>query len=637
MDRATYRALVADLEQVARQSPDALRRRVYAHIALGYAYVGFIVIALVTALVVVAWMAIAGGRALLVWKLIVALIVFLGVILRALWVKVDPPHGLPLDLERVPQLRERVETIRSALRSPHPHHVLLTEDFNASVTQVPRLGIFGWPSTYLVLGLPLMYGLSPAEFDAVLAHEFAHLSGAHPKRGLWVYRMGRTWNQLMTQLESTKNWGAVLFQRFIRWYGPRLDAYGFVMSRRDEYSADADAAGVTSAQAMGSALVALHARGKVFEDELWRDIWRQADRDPEPPAESWTALPRRLQENEALPSRNLWVGSALSAPPSEFDTHPTLRERLSALGVLAADATAPTPERALALVAPFEQSAAEHYLGTLAHERLRELEQTWQHQAREPWSARFKEAEAQRTTLEALEVRDRAGEELDVPTLFELTRLTASVHGDEAATPFAHRLLALNADHVFANFQVGRTLLSAGDETGVEYLERVLRIDPDATPVIVNILYGFHSGRGDLQAVHRLEQRIDDFNTTQREAQAERESVLKTDTLVPAELTPTDRELLARVLRRFDGFRTFWVVRKVTVHKPKVPFIVLLAERRRFTFTSTPDSETAQDMVGHVRLEGGPDILLFIDASQIAWMKKQMRRAGAVRVDVAAR
>lgn len=637
MDRAAYRALVADLEQVARQSPDALRRRVYAHIALGYAYVGVIVVALIAAVALVAWVMITSRGFLLGWKLVAGLLVVVSVILRALWVKVESPRGFALELARTPRLRARVEEIRRALRSPHPDHVLLTEDFNASVTQVPRLGIFGWPTTYLVLGLPLMYGLSPTEFDAVLAHEFAHLSGAHPKRGLWVYRMGRTWNQLMAQLEAAKNWGAVLFRRFVRWYVPRLDAYGFVMSRRDEYSADADAAGVTSAEAMGGALVALQARGKVFEDELWRDIWRRADREPEPPAESWTALPGRLRESDQLAARNLWVGSALNAPPSEFDTHPTLRERLGALGVLASDASAPAAERALSLLAPFERTAAEHYLGELADARLRELEQTWRRQVREAWSARFAQVETQRTELVALEQRDQGGEPLDLPTLRRLTDLTASVHGDTAAMPLARRLLAVDPEHAFANFLLGRTLVQAGDEAGVEHLERAMAIDPEATPVIIDLLHAFHSGRGDREAVHGLEKRIDDFSTMQREAAAERETVTKTDTLVPAELTPADRQLLARVLARFDGFRTFWVARKVTKHRPLTPFIILIAERRWLTFNATPAHETAQDMIGHIRLEGGPDLLLFIDGSPIAWLKKRMRRAGAVRVDVAAR
>lgn len=67
--------------------------------------------------------------------------------------------------------------------------------------------------------------------------------------------MSRTWNQLLDQLETKRSWGHRLFEQFIRWYQPRLQAYGLVMSRRDEYEADTDAAGVTSPESMGAALV----------------------------------------------------------------------------------------------------------------------------------------------------------------------------------------------------------------------------------------------------------------------------------------------------------------------------------------------------------------------------------------------
>lgn len=632
MDRATYRHLVASLEELSRRDPGRLRRRVYNFIAIGYGYVFLVIGGLLALLALLVWAIVSTRSAAWAGKLIVAVVALLALILRSLWVRTEPPQGTPLDLRTVPKLQERVEGIRRKLRSPRPAHVLLTEDFNASVTQVPRLGIFGFPSTYLILGLPLMYGLSPAEFDAVLAHEFAHLSGAHPKRGLWVYRMGRTWHQLMSQMEAAKSWGSVVFDRFVRWYVPLLDAYGFVMSRRDEYSADADAAQVTSPHSMGAALVALHARGGAFDEEMWRDIWSRAEREPEPPEQSWTTLPERLRAADAKPVRSVWVGRALQAPPSEYDTHPTLRERLQALGVLRGDGPGAADE-ALALLRPFERSAAEHYLGDLAPERLRALEHGWRTHVREEWRTQHQQAQAARAELAALEARDQAGEALDLDALSKLLVLTTRVHGTVEAMPLARRVLALKDDHANAQYVVGNGLLMQEDAAGIAHLERAMAIDPSATPMISNLLHGFHAARGDRDGIARVEANYDAWAAQVQAARAERENVTRQDTFVPAELTAADRELLARVLRRFDGFRTFYAVRKVTVHGPETPFIVLLAERTFWTFASGDNAQAAQDMIGHIRLEGNADVMLFIAASELGWLKKKMIAAGAVQVD----
>ena len=56
-------------------------------------------------------------------------------------------------------------------------------DFNAGVREVPRLGLLGWPRTYLEIGLPLSMAVAQEEIRAILAHEFAHLSARHGRSG----------------------------------------------------------------------------------------------------------------------------------------------------------------------------------------------------------------------------------------------------------------------------------------------------------------------------------------------------------------------------------------------------------------------------------------------------------------------
>jgi Zn-dependent protease with chaperone function len=94
-------------------------------------------------------------------------------------------------------------------------------------------------------------GLTPEEFQAVLAHELAHLSREHGRFGRWIYRLRRSWSQVFEQLSRPRGQGEVslrpLIVKFIDWFWPRFNAYAFVLSRTDEYEADAMAARVAPA------------------------------------------------------------------------------------------------------------------------------------------------------------------------------------------------------------------------------------------------------------------------------------------------------------------------------------------------------------------------------------------------------
>src|SRR5437867_901284 len=90
---------------------------------------------------------------------------------RALWVRLPLPEGRPIARREAPALFVVIDGLRGQLRSPSFHRVLIVGEVNAGVRQAPRLGVFGWPRNYLLLGLPLMDLLSADEFRAVLAHE----------------------------------------------------------------------------------------------------------------------------------------------------------------------------------------------------------------------------------------------------------------------------------------------------------------------------------------------------------------------------------------------------------------------------------------------------------------------------------
>ena len=132
-----FAQLVTRLEEAAVRAPGRYRWRVLGLAFLGNAYFGALLLGSV-ALIAVAVTARSGYGAVLGFCLIAWML------LRAMWIKVEPPDGIKLSASQAPQLFAMVDRLRSALGAPRLDHVLITDAFNAAVVQVPRLGVFGW-------------------------------------------------------------------------------------------------------------------------------------------------------------------------------------------------------------------------------------------------------------------------------------------------------------------------------------------------------------------------------------------------------------------------------------------------------------------------------------------------------------
>jgi Zn-dependent protease with chaperone function len=239
-----FDTLVGTLENFSKAHPRSYRLRVALFAILGYAYIFLVLAGLLTLIgLIVSFIVFSHRVNSAIIKLAILLLIPAWVIVRSLWVTVPEPEGLKLNRHQVPKLFALVDELTTKLQAPRFHNILLNQEFNAAVVQVPRLGIFGWQENYLLLGLPLMQSLSLEQLKAVMAHELGHLSGNHSRFAAWIYRIRKTWMQIYEQLHQSDQSGAfVLFNRFLDWYWPSFNAYSFTLARMNEYEADRCAA-----------------------------------------------------------------------------------------------------------------------------------------------------------------------------------------------------------------------------------------------------------------------------------------------------------------------------------------------------------------------------------------------------------
>jgi Zn-dependent protease with chaperone function len=558
MDRERFEALVARMEGSARAHPTIYRWRVLAWALLGYGFL-LLVVTVMLALCAVVLLG-ASYMSFAVIKLLIILVPGVWVLLRSLWVRFDPPEGVPVARRDAPQLFALLDDLRRGLRTPRIHEVRITPALNAAVTQIPRLGFLGWHRNYLLLGLPLMKGLTVQQFKAVLAHELGHLSRGHARLGNWIYRLRMIWAQLDHVYSAQARAGASVIRRFFHWYSPRFNATSFPLARSNEYEADAAAVRLTSAATAAEALTGVNVLSRYLEQKYWPDIHAAAKDQPQPaftPYHSFLgAAVLAVSEGE----RQKWLADELARRTSIDDTHPALTDRLAAVG-------------APARFAPPEQgSGAELLLGSRLEELEERFDTQWRDRIESSWKQFHEDTQKARARLAELEA---AGErpQADCNELLERADLQERVGGGaQPALELRRAAVGRFPESEEAHVALGRQLLAMDDAAGVAHIEPLVDKHPAWTPALCEMLRDYFWRAGDKAQAHQWHERFIAGAQRMEEARAERKILYTKDQYVPHGLAQADLAGIVEALRGIPEIKRAYLVRKVTRHFPDVPF-----------------------------------------------------------------
>lgn len=234
------------------------------------------------------------------------------------------PPGLRLTQEKHPKLFEQIASVAQAVNQRPPKEVYLIPNVNAWVGESG--GIMGIGSRRIMgIGMPLLQTLSVSEFRAVLAHEFGHYYGGDTKLTPWIYKTRTSIARTIQSLEEG------ILHIVFQVYGKLFLRITHAISRYQEYVADEVAARVESAQALASGLQKIHAASLAY-NPFWQNEFLPAlNAGYLPPyAEGFKCFMSNDNIQNAMMTSVEKELAATSTSP--YDTHPSLRERLQALG-----------------------------------------------------------------------------------------------------------------------------------------------------------------------------------------------------------------------------------------------------------------------------------------------------------------
>ena len=577
MSDTPFEQLVRRLETYAQNHPTQYKLKVALVAALGYAYV---LAVLSLALTVSAWLILSlkDGESshLSSIKLLFGLGVLAAIISRAFWVRFTPPMGYEVYREDVPRLFLLIDKLTSALGTPPFHHVLIVNDLNAAVAQRPRLGIFGWYQNYLLLGLPLMLAMTPAQFRAVLAHEFGHLGHHHGRFSGWIYRTRMVWSRLLEELRTSDHWGSGLFTKFLSWYAPFFNAYSFVLARTQEYEADRQAARLVGPHAMKDALASLQVIARLMDELYWPALNRRTITNPTPLASHLDELITVLQRVTPHDSIQKWMHEAMQQTTDYADTHPALVDRLAALDQLPEKSNAPEPPADFPHVRdPHEATAANYYLDAHATATREALDRSWAESVADEWQQKHEEMAAARARCQALSDKS-ATVGLSIDELWEYACQMEALESDRAALPLLQQLLTKAPTHAAANLAMGRLLLAQDDQSGLLYLEKALAADREAVIPACQLASSYLERQGNHTASLRYRVKAQRQRQQLLDAETERSTIKPGDLFEPHGLSAEVSDSIAGQLASKPDVQAAYLVRKKVQVLTAVPCYALV-------------------------------------------------------------
>ncbi len=566
--------LVRKAEQEAEKNPKSYATKLALLALLGYAVVFLVLIALLGlagGLVATAFLSTGLFLLLLKKKLIIAVLAGIWVLLRALWVKFSPPQGYTLTRREFPKLFAELDALRKQLKSLKVHEVVLDKSLNAAVVQIPRLGILGWHKNYLILGYQLLLALPPEEMKSVLAHEFGHLSGNHSRFNGWIYRIRLTWLRVMAAFGQAESWGGSLMRKFFEWYSPQFNAYSFARARSNEYEADAIAAELTSAEVATRALVNVYATAPYLDQHYWDHYFRLADEHESPPHAPFHGLSNFLKEKPLAKEEMLdRIRQEMKVETHYADTHPSLKDRVDALG---AEPQLPEPPTI---------SAAEAWLDDNNSRVMRDFDREWLGDNGDSWKQRFEYVVNAKTHLKEycrIPVSDLGDKEL-----WDYAYWTNEFETCEAALPLFKAFQERYPEDSETAYMIGTILLSQNDPAGLDQLRLAMK-NANLIERVAYAGYNFLKQRNEEDKADAWWQESIEKNQILVEARMERDSITINDDLTYPEIGDELLTQLITNLKLQKKVGKVWLAQKSVRHFPESPVYIIAFKPKLFSFS----------------------------------------------------
>lgn len=334
------------------------------------------------------------------------------------------------------RLRAFVKEVAERAGGREPDALYVFHEANAFAGQ-RRERLLARQESVIGIGLPLFALLTENELRSVLVHELGHHIAADVKLGPWVHRTRRAIGRAADRFEGSSFW---LHLPFVA-YAELFMKSSLRISRAQELSADALAAKVAGPSATASALRKIEVLGAAWRAYFDSEVLPVVEHKRLPPLLEGFQAYWEAAQTPGTPAFAMLSGAlAAKGRTSTDDTHPSLAERLAAIGDHAPESDA--APAAIGLLEGIPQ-AEEYVLRELLCDAKTELVPVaWDAVANEVWLPQWRKVILEAPPLANLAIKDLPRALADWEAIAAGTRRGPAVSSPQAERRRVSRLVS---------------------------------------------------------------------------------------------------------------------------------------------------------------------------------------------------
>jgi Zn-dependent protease with chaperone function len=266
-------------------------------------------------------------------------------------------HAVQITYDKAPMLFKMIEDLALEMKTAMPDNIVLELGSNFFVTESKVITFDGeYKSRTLCIGAPMLHILTPTELKAIVAHELAHFTGedtVYSKRFYPIYRGTTSALIDMANVSESGNndtsWMSLALIIPMWILNTYLNVFARIerrIGRQRELRADLVASQVSTSNVMASALIKAHVYGA-----LWYQVSEKWIVDGLNEGKAFLNI-SELFANTFIPQKDLLKEVAQDSSTHishPTDSHPSLNERLFALGEKIVDELSAEDETAVTL------------------------------------------------------------------------------------------------------------------------------------------------------------------------------------------------------------------------------------------------------------------------------------------------
>jgi len=245
------------------------------------------------------------------------------------WASWPTPRGVRLPRKAAPEFYNVMDILARQMGTRPVERVWINGDMNAVLMQRPSFGWCGPIETHLIVGLPLVHCLSATQFTAVLAHELAHLSEQRSGKDAYLAHLRAWWAKVLDCMHETVPCTEFLFQNGVyRYYRDMLR-----LARVEEFEADSKAAEIVGPELVAEALIEMSLKGRFLQQQYWPSVFAESLASPNCSVRPYRQMGLGVAVGFLRRESVIQDLSQYEAGGGALPFHPTLKERIAALGV----------------------------------------------------------------------------------------------------------------------------------------------------------------------------------------------------------------------------------------------------------------------------------------------------------------